>query len=173
LLAPRSTPKLENHPFSVVRDCLFNIFVTILLEVVSSIRNLRTRLAVVTRDPLFAGSINSAGRFICQHPLTVAMKNGYLKDVFETCHRIAQSVYRRATGWTTEVLFPTGTTIFLYSTASRLALGPTSYPMDDGCLFTRGKQSWHEVDHSSPSSAEVKNGGAMPPHLHPSSWRGA
>jgi hypothetical protein len=26
LLAPRPTPKLENHPLSAVRDCLFNIF---------------------------------------------------------------------------------------------------------------------------------------------------
>jgi hypothetical protein len=30
LLAPRPTPKLEDHPFSVVRDCLFNVFVAIL-----------------------------------------------------------------------------------------------------------------------------------------------
>jgi hypothetical protein len=26
LLAPRPTPKLEGHPFSAVRGCLFNIF---------------------------------------------------------------------------------------------------------------------------------------------------
>jgi hypothetical protein len=26
LLAPRPTPKLEDHPLSAVRDCLFNIF---------------------------------------------------------------------------------------------------------------------------------------------------
>jgi hypothetical protein len=26
LLAPRPTPKLEDHPFLAVRDCLFNIF---------------------------------------------------------------------------------------------------------------------------------------------------
>jgi hypothetical protein len=26
LLAPRPTPKLEGHPLSAVRDCLFNIF---------------------------------------------------------------------------------------------------------------------------------------------------
>jgi hypothetical protein len=30
LLAPRSTPKLEDHPLSAVRDCLFNIFAAIL-----------------------------------------------------------------------------------------------------------------------------------------------
>jgi hypothetical protein len=26
LLAPRPTPKLEDHPFSAVCDCLFNVF---------------------------------------------------------------------------------------------------------------------------------------------------
>ncbi|PNF43225.1 hypothetical protein B7P43_G14876, partial [Cryptotermes secundus] len=40
LLAPHPTPKLEGHPLSAVRDC----------EGVSSIRNLRTRHAVVTRS---------------------------------------------------------------------------------------------------------------------------
>jgi hypothetical protein len=45
LSAPRPTPKLEDHPLSPVRDCLFTIFVA------TSIRNLRTRHAVVTRDP--------------------------------------------------------------------------------------------------------------------------
>jgi len=29
LLAPRPTPKLEDHPSSAVRDCLFNIFAAI------------------------------------------------------------------------------------------------------------------------------------------------
>jgi len=31
LLAPRPTPKLEDHPVSAVRDCLFNIFAATLL----------------------------------------------------------------------------------------------------------------------------------------------
>jgi hypothetical protein len=30
LLGPGPTPKLEDHPFSTVLDCLFNIFVTTL-----------------------------------------------------------------------------------------------------------------------------------------------
>jgi hypothetical protein len=53
LLAPRPTPKLEDHLLSAVRDCLFNIFAAALqkLESVSFIRKLRTRHAVVTRDP--------------------------------------------------------------------------------------------------------------------------
>ena len=43
------TPKLEDHPSSAVRDCLFNLFAaTLLIGGRSSIRNLRTRHAVVT-----------------------------------------------------------------------------------------------------------------------------
>jgi hypothetical protein len=45
LLALRPTPKLKYHPLSAVRDCLFNTFAATLR---SSIRNLRTRHAVVT-----------------------------------------------------------------------------------------------------------------------------
>ena len=49
LLAPRPTPKLEDHPVPAVRDCLFNIFVATLHNGArSSIRNLKTRHAVVT-----------------------------------------------------------------------------------------------------------------------------
>ena len=49
MLAPRPTPKLEDHPLSPVRDCLFNIFTaTLHVGGRSSIRNLRTRHAVVT-----------------------------------------------------------------------------------------------------------------------------
>jgi len=53
LLAPRPTPKLEDHPSSALRDCLFNLFAaTLLIGGRSSIRNLRTRHAVVTGDTL-------------------------------------------------------------------------------------------------------------------------
>jgi len=53
LLAPRPTPKLEDHPLSAVRDCLFNIFAaTLHIGGRSSIHNLRTRNAVVTRAHL-------------------------------------------------------------------------------------------------------------------------
>jgi len=49
LLAPRQNPKLEDHTFSVVRDCLFNIFAaTLHIGGRSFIRNLRKRHAVVT-----------------------------------------------------------------------------------------------------------------------------
>jgi len=49
LLAPRPNPKLEDHPSSPVRDCLFNLFAaTLLIGGRSSIHNLRTRHAVLT-----------------------------------------------------------------------------------------------------------------------------
>jgi hypothetical protein len=49
VLAPRPTPKLEDHPLSAVRGCLFNIFAAIFhTGGRSTTRNLRTRHSVVT-----------------------------------------------------------------------------------------------------------------------------
>jgi hypothetical protein len=49
LLAPHPTPMLEDHTYSAVRGCLLNLFTaTIHIGGRSSIRNLRTRHAVVT-----------------------------------------------------------------------------------------------------------------------------
>ena len=49
MLAPRPTPKLEDHPSSAVRGCLFNLFIaTLHIGGRSSIRKLRTRHSVVT-----------------------------------------------------------------------------------------------------------------------------
>jgi hypothetical protein len=51
-LAPCPIPKLEDHPLSFVRGCLFNTFAANLqLEAAPSICNPRTRRAVVTRGP--------------------------------------------------------------------------------------------------------------------------
>ena len=51
--APRPNPKLEGHPFSAVRDCLFNIFASNLhIWSRSKIRNPRKRHAVLTRTDL-------------------------------------------------------------------------------------------------------------------------
>jgi hypothetical protein len=50
----RPTPKMEAHPLSTVRDCLFNILaVTLHAGGHSSICNLRTRHAVVTETHLW------------------------------------------------------------------------------------------------------------------------
>ena len=49
LVAPRPTPNLNDHPKMAVCDCLFDIFAaTLHIGGCSSIRNLRTRYAVVT-----------------------------------------------------------------------------------------------------------------------------
>jgi hypothetical protein len=57
LIAPCPTPKLEDHPLSAVRDCLFNIFAaTLHFEGRSSIHNLRMRHAVLTGTHLTHGT---------------------------------------------------------------------------------------------------------------------
>ena len=56
LLAPRPTPKMENHLLLPVRDCLFNIFAaTLHIAGPSSIRNLRKCHG--DRDPLITDQI--------------------------------------------------------------------------------------------------------------------
>jgi hypothetical protein len=47
-----------------------------------------------------------------------------------------------------------------------------AYPVGTGALSSRVKRPGLETDHS-PSSAEVKNGGTVPPLYHTSSGRGA
>jgi hypothetical protein len=92
---------------------------------------------------------------------------------------IAQSVYQWATGWMIGVLgFDSrwGLGIFLFTTASRKALGPTQPPIQwvPGALSLGVKRPGREADHSPPPSAEVKEGVDL--YLHSSntpSWRGA
>jgi hypothetical protein len=57
--------------------------------------------------------------------------------------------------------------IFPYSTAFRPALGPTQPPTKwvPGTISPGVKRQRPEADHSPPCTAEVKNGGAIPP-LH-------
>jgi hypothetical protein len=52
-----------------------------------------------------------------------------------------------------------GPGIFLFTTASRTALGPTQPPIQwvPAVLSLRVKRPEHEADHSPPSSADVKN----------------
>jgi hypothetical protein len=65
--------------------------------------------------------------------------------------------------------------ICLFSAASRLALGRTQPPIQwvPGALSPGVKWQGYEADHSRPSSAKVKNGGAMPPLPHMSAWYGS
>jgi hypothetical protein len=79
--------------------------------------------------------------------------------------------------WCSRVGFPEGGLgIFLFTTASRTALGPTqpSIQWVPRALSLGVKRSGREADHSSPSSAEVK--GCVELYLHSPntpSWRGA
>jgi hypothetical protein len=68
---------------------------------------------------------------------------------------------RENTGWTFGVLgvdSQRGLGIFLFTTASRTALGPTHPPIQwvPGALSLGVKRLGREVDHSPPSSAEVE-----------------
>jgi hypothetical protein len=75
---------------------------------------------------------------------------------------MAQSVQRWATAWTIGVLgFDSRLRlgIFLFTTASRTALGPTQPPIQwvPGTLSLGVKRPGRESDHLPPLSAEVKN----------------
>jgi hypothetical protein len=83
-----------------------------------------------------------------------------------------------ATGWATVIKgFESRpwVGIFLFSTESRPALGPTKPPIQwvPGAVSPRVKRPGDETDHSLPSSAEVKNAWRYASIPHTSSWRGA
>jgi hypothetical protein len=76
-------------------------------------------------------------------------------------------------GYTAGVRFPAAARDI--STASRPALEPTRRPIQ--CVLAELSSGiirpGREADLSHPSSAEVKNGGSIPPLPHTSSWRSA
>jgi hypothetical protein len=65
-----------------------------------------------------------------------------------------------------------GQEIFLFSTASRLAYGPTQPVVHwvPGALLLGVKQPECDAYHSPPSSAKVAIDGTIPPLAHMSSW---
>jgi hypothetical protein len=77
----------------------------------------------------------------------------------------AQSVCVSAMGWTAGIRFPARGKIFLFSIASRPALGFIQPPIKvvPGALSPGLERSGLKVDHSPSASAEVKNVGALPP----------
>jgi hypothetical protein len=81
-----------------------------------------------------------------------------------------EQVQRRATGWTAGVLFSAEARDF-----SLPALGSTQPSIQgvSGALLSGVRRPGREADLLPPLSAEVKNGGAIPPLLYSSSWRGA
>jgi hypothetical protein len=71
---------------------------------------------------------------------------------------------------------PCRETFVLLSTVSRPALGDPPKLISNGYrdIFSKGvKRQGREADHSPPSSAKVKNGGAVPPLPNISSWSDA
>jgi hypothetical protein len=91
------------------------------------------------------------------------LQNSKLIHNYETTHtHIITSIYVQwATSWTIGVLgFDSrrGLGIFLFTTASRTALGPTRPPIQwvPGALSLGVKRPVREADNSPPSSAEVK-----------------
>jgi hypothetical protein len=65
-------------------------------------------------------------------------------------------------GWTAEVRFPEIERILSFHSV-RASSGAHTNPMATGGSFTGVKRQGREADDSPPSSAEVKNGGAIPP----------
>jgi hypothetical protein len=61
---------------------------------------------------------------------------------------------------------PGSVKIFIFSTSSKLVLGPTQPPIQWLPISLRVKRPGPGADHSPPTSAEVKNGGTIPlPHM--------
>jgi hypothetical protein len=91
--APRPTPKLEDHPSSAVRDCLFNVFAAALhIGGRSSLRNLRTRHSVVTgTHKTRTGNLNklifSLASFMGYVGQTVLKRSAQIFCAHTTCHR--------------------------------------------------------------------------------------
>ena len=88
LLAPRPTPRLEDHPLSAVRDCLFNLFAaTLHIGGRSSTRNLRTLHAVVTGTHLSHGCLMSYIRYY--HNLVyISERNSHLVEITTYLHDV-------------------------------------------------------------------------------------
>jgi hypothetical protein len=96
-----------------------------------------------------------------QHPVLRHLQSIFLPYCERPRAVIAQSVLRLATGWTIGILgfdSQRGLGIFLFTTASRTAMGPTQPPIQwvPGALFLGVKWPGREADHSLLSSAEVK-----------------
>ena len=105
MLAPRPTPELEDHPLSALRDCLFNIFAaTLHIGGSFSIRNLRTRHAVVTGTHKhgYSGYIqDKSGRrlWLALEECNVAIFHGKRPMAFQSTsnRRPQKTIYRPGT----------------------------------------------------------------------------
>jgi hypothetical protein len=93
----------------------------------------------------------------------------FLSFIYLFCKSRDSSVGRAVGYWLDSRGYtPSRRKIFLFSIASTPGLRPTQPPLQwVQRTFAPGvKRPWHEADHSSPSSAEVKDSGAIPPLTH-------
>jgi hypothetical protein len=85
-----------------------------------------------------------------------------MTEALGCAYKVSRRVFLRwAKSWAIGVLgfySRRGLGVFLFTTASRTALGPTQPPIQwvPGALSLEVKQPGREADHSPPSSAEVK-----------------
>ena len=87
MLAPRPTPKLEDHPSSAVRGCLFNLFTaTLNIGRRSSIRNPRTRHAVVKGTHIHGDEVTGEWR---------KLNNEELNDLYSLSNIVRVVKWRR------------------------------------------------------------------------------
>jgi hypothetical protein len=79
----------------------------------------------------------------------------------------------QATDWMASVRLTAEVSYFslLHSFQTGTGVHPTSYPMVPRVISIRIKRSGREAYHLLQSSAEVRNGGAVPPFSYKSSWR--
>jgi hypothetical protein len=111
------------------------------------------KLLIMQSSPVSHYFLHFRSKYSPQHP--------FLKHPQFCMSRDSSVGMRQATGWTIGVLgFDSrrGLGIFLFTTASRMALGPTQPPIQgvQGDLSLGEKRPGREADHSPPSIAEVK-----------------
>jgi hypothetical protein len=135
---------------------------------------LASSLIAVIHKPMELGVWSSVWRVVISICTFLLCVNSYsdvgVAKLWAHIWQIYQNCNLLATAWTIGVLgFDSrrGLGIFLLSTPSRPALGPTNPPIQWvlGALSPGIKRPGHEADHSSPSSAEVKEWLAL--YFHP------
>jgi hypothetical protein len=109
---------------------------------------------------------------VCCHKLLCALCNFiYIRSLILISSRYSDGLWAGRTGFHSRQ----EQHILLYSAASRQTLGPNQPPIQwvPETISPRVKRQRRDAHHSPPSSAEVKNDGAIPPFSHMSSWRSA
>jgi hypothetical protein len=146
-----------NNLWSVLRDWNFNAWVGVGLYLLFPGKDLNENTLINCLKTKWREIMGTAKTKCWNKQATIANSTLPHKRAV-----IAQSVQRWATGWTIGVLgFDSrrGLGIFLLTTVSRTALGPTQPPIQrvPKALSLGVNRPSREADHSPPSSAEIKN----------------